>query len=41
MEHVGCTVTLAVGAGGVETELIVNALVGAEVQGPSFVTVQV
>jgi hypothetical protein len=40
MAHVGWSVTLAVGAAGVDTELKFITLVGAEGHPPAFVTVQ-
>jgi hypothetical protein len=40
MVHVGCTVTLAVGAGGVNTELKFITLVAGEIHPPAFDTVQ-
>jgi hypothetical protein len=39
--HVGCVIVPTVGAAGIGAALIVIALVGNEVHGPSFVTVQV
>jgi hypothetical protein len=38
--HVGCVIAPIIGAAGIGAALIVNALVGGEVHGPSFVTVQ-